>query len=344
MKQTTDADDVRHIGRALDLSSLGPAVDTNPRVGAVVTDAAGTVVGEGFHHGAGHPHAEVEALKVAGAAARGGTAYVSLEPCNHTGRTGPCTEALIASGVARVVFAQADPNPLASGGASRLRTQGINVTGGVLGDKASAINRTWTHRVRTGRPFVTWKFAATLDGRSAAPDGTSRWVTGAEARADVHALRHRCGAVIVGTGTVLADDPQLTVRDPHGTHAAQPLRVIIGLRPLPATARVLDDEAPTLVLPTQDLRAAMAQLARKGIHHALLEGGPTLAAAFLRAGLVDEVVAYVAPSLLGAGPSAVADLGIGTIADTLTLTPTDVTIFGIDVRITATPQHRSEGH
>lgn len=344
MDQATGVQDVQHVRRAITLASGGPMVDVNPRVGAVVTDAAGTVIGEGFHRGSGCAHAEVEALRAAGTTARGGTAYVSLEPCNHTGRTGPCTEALITSGVTRVVFAQPDPNPRAAGGADRLRAAGIEVTGAVLEAEASAANRTWTHRVLTGRPFVTWKFAATLDGRSAALDGTSRWVTSVEARADVHALRSRCGAVIAGTGTVLADDPQLTVRGPHRTNPAQPLRVIIGLRPLPATAQVLDDEAPTLVLPTHDLPAAMTQLAQAGIHHALLEGGPTLAAAFLRAGLVDEVVAYMAPALLGAGRSALADLGIGTVADTLRLTPTDVTVLGTDVRITATPHHHPEGH
>ena len=344
MDQATDVDDVRHVRRAIQLAHGGPAVDVNPRVGAVVTDITGMVIGEGFHRGAGSPHAEVEALRAAGTAARGGTAYVSLEPCNHTGRTGPCAEALIASGVARVVFAQADPNPRASGGANRLRATGVQVTGGVLNDEASATNRTWTYRASNGRPFVTWKFAATLDGRSAALDGTSRWVTCAEARADVHALRSRCGAVIAGTGTVLADDPRLTVRLYNGSTSTQPLRVVIGERPIPPHAHVLDDEAPTLVLQTHDVSAAMTRLSQAGIHHALLEGGPTLAAAFLRAGLVDEVVAYLAPALLGAGRSALADLGIGTIADTLRLIPTDVTVLGTDVRITATPHHHEEGH
>lgn len=344
MHQASHADDERFIQRAIRLACSGPPVDVNPQVGAVITDATGTVIGEGFHRGAGSPHAEVEALRAAGTAARDGTAYVSLEPCDHTGRTGPCTEALISSGIARVVFAQADPNPRASGGSDRLRAAGIEVTAGILENEASAVNRTWTQLARTGRPFVTWKFAATLDGRSAAADGTSRWVTCAEARADVHALRSRCGAVIAGTGTVLADDPRLTVRGRNGSPSIQPLRVVIGERAIPPHARVLNDEAPTLVLPTRDIRAAMTELAQTGVHHALLEGGPTLAAAFLRDGFVNEVVAYLAPALLGAGRSAVAGLGIGTIADTLRLTPTDVTILGTDVRITATPHHHPEGH
>jgi diaminohydroxyphosphoribosylaminopyrimidine deaminase/5-amino-6-(5-phosphoribosylamino)uracil reductase len=340
-----DPNDLRHVRRAIELAARGPVADANPRVGAVVTDRTGLVVGEGWHHGAGSPHAEIEALRAAGAAAEGGTVHVSLEPCDHTGRTGPCTAALIAAGVARVVFALADPNPPAAGGADRLRAAGIQVTGNLLPEEALALNRSWVHRVRTGRPFVTWKFATTLDGRSAAADGSSRWITGGPARADVHALRSTCGAVIAGTGTVLADDPQLTARGPDGPLARQPVRVVIGERPIPPRARVLDDAAPTLVFPTRNLAEVLTGLARAGIHHALLEGGPTLAAAFLRAGFVDEVVAYVAPALLGAGPSAVAGLGVTSIADIVRLTPTSVTVVGADVRITATP-HRfdQEGH
>lgn len=335
--------------RALALAVRGVEADPNPRVGAVVTDAAGAVVGEGWHEGAGTPHAEVVALRAAGAAARGGTAYVTLEPCAHTGRTGPCADALLAAGVARVVFAQHDPNPEAAGGAATLRsgrwpgcaggvrvTGDVRVTGGVLAHEAEQLNRTWTHRHRTGRPFVTWKVATTLDGHAAAADGTSRWITSAEARADVHALRARCGAVIVGTGTALADDPALTVRHTAGP-SRQPLRVVLGDRPLPPAARVLDASAPTLVLPGHDPADALARLAAEDVHHALLEGGPTLAAAFLRAGLVDEIVAYVAPVLLGAGAPTVGDLGLHTIGEALRLEPLDVTVLGPDVRLTARP-------
>jgi diaminohydroxyphosphoribosylaminopyrimidine deaminase/5-amino-6-(5-phosphoribosylamino)uracil reductase len=321
--------------RALELAAMGSPSDVNPRVGAVVTDAAGAVVGEGCHRGAGTPHAEVEALRAAGPAARGGTAYVSLEPCSHTGRTPPCTDALIAAGVARVVFAQTDPNPVAAGGAARLEEAGIVVQAGLLAAEAEALNRTWTHLMRTGRPFVTWKFAATLDGRSAARDGTSRWITGPEARADVHALRALCGAVIVGTGTVLADDPRLTVRDADPP-PSQPLRVVIGTRPLRANSHVLDEDASTLVLTTHDLSWALQQIGNRGIHHALLEGGPTLASAFLSAGMVDEVIAYLAPVLLGAGRGAIGDLGIDTIVDAVRLRISEVALVGGDLRITAT--------
>lgn len=324
--------------RALDAAVRGPEADPNPRVGCVVTDRDGEVVGVGHHRGAGTPHAEVDALAQAGAAAHGGTAYVTLEPCDHTGRTGPCSRALLDAGVARVVHAVPDPSAEAAGGAERLAAAGVAVQAGVLAEDAEAVNRTWLHTRRTGRPFVTWKAAATLDGRSAAADGSSRWVTGEAARADVHALRARCGAVLVGTGTALADDPALTVRDAEGrTVGRQPLRVVVGKRDLPDGARLADGAAETLHVPTHDPAAALAAVHARGVHHVLLEGGPTLAAAFLRAGLVDEVVAYLAPALLGGGHPVVGDLGGSSIGDALRLETTDVTVLGGDVRITARP-------
>ena len=337
--------------RALDAARLGPEADPNPRVGCVVADAEGRVVGVGHHRGAGSPHAEVEALAAAGGAAHGGTAYVTLEPCDHTGRTGPCSRALVEAGLSRVVFAVADPDPAAAGGATTLEAAGVAVEGGLLEDQAEDLNASWLHARRTGRPWVVAKSASTLDGRVAAVDGSSRWITGEAARADVHTLRARCGAVVVGTGTALADDPQLTVRGTEGSDAVrgtdgrgaarQPLRVVVGHRPLPAGARLLDGTAETLVLATRDPAEVLATLHARGIHRVLLEGGPTLSAAFLAAGLVDEVVAYVAPALLGAGPSVTADLGVTTIADAVRLRPTDVTVLGPDVRITARPLARS---
>jgi diaminohydroxyphosphoribosylaminopyrimidine deaminase/5-amino-6-(5-phosphoribosylamino)uracil reductase len=249
----------------------------------------------------------------------------------------------VGAGIARVVFGQVDPNPVAAGGAPALEAAGVRVQPGVLAAEAVEVNCTWTHLMLTGRPFVTWKFAATLDGRTAARDGTSRWITGPEARADVHALRARCGAVIVGTGTVLADDPQLTVRGPHGPATVQPLRVVVGRRQLPSRAHVLDDQAPTLIVESHDPREALAQVARRGIHHALLEGGPTLAGAFLKTGIVDQVIAYLAPAMLGTGQPAVGDLGIDTIVNALRLTITDVALVGTDVRITARPNPHPEG-
>ena len=323
--------------RALDLAALGPAADPNPRVGAVVTATDGRVVGEGFHRGAGHPHAEVEALAAAGQNANGGTAWVTLEPCDHTGRTGPCSRALLDAGVTRVVYGQADPNPRAAGGAGRLRAGGVAVEGGVLAEDARELNQAWTFAVTRGRPRLVWKFAATLDGRCAAADGTSQWITGPAARADVHQLRAESGAILVGTGTVLADNPSLTVRRPDGTSAErQPLRVVMGSRVLADTARVLDTAAQTVQLRERDPARALQILADRGIRQVWLEGGPTLAGAFLTAGLVDEVVAYLAPALLGSGPPAVGDLGISTIADVLRLHPYEITTLGPDLRVRAT--------
>lgn len=331
-------EEVAAMRRALVLAARGPAGGPNPQVGCVVLDAAGRVAGEGWHRGAGTPHAEPDALDQAGEAARGGTAVVTLEPCTHTGRTGPCSEALQRAGVARVVVAASDPNPQAAGGADVLRAAGVDVEIGVLAQESEQLNRRWLHAVRTGRPFVTWKFAATLDGRSAAADGTSRWITGGASRADVHARRADAGAVVVGTGTVLADDPRLTVRDDRDRDLdRQPLRVVAGLTDLPPGARVLDDAAPTLHVRSRDPHAVLAAVAEHEVRHVWLEGGPRLAAAFLTAGLVDEVLVYVAPALLGAGPSAVADLGITSMAGIVRLDVTDVAVLDGDVRITARP-------
>jgi diaminohydroxyphosphoribosylaminopyrimidine deaminase / 5-amino-6-(5-phosphoribosylamino)uracil reductase len=320
------------------VNPLGP----NPRVGAVILDPSGAIAGRGAHRGSGSPHAEVAALESAAAdAVRGGTAVVTLEPCDHTGRTGPCSVALIDAGVARVVFAQSDRTPVAAGGSGRLRAAGVDVETGVLADEAAAINPEWTFAQNQGRPFVTWKFAATLDGRSAAADGTSRWVSGPESRLDNHRERARCDAVLVGTGTVLIDNPRLTVRDEHDEplpRTAQPLRAVMGQREIPASAAVLDDTAETLALRTQNPAEALERLFQLGRQHVWLEGGPTLAAAFVRAGLVDRVVAYVAPMLLGAGRSAVGDLGIETISDALRLEVVDVTRLGDDVRLTMKPR------
>jgi diaminohydroxyphosphoribosylaminopyrimidine deaminase / 5-amino-6-(5-phosphoribosylamino)uracil reductase len=338
--------EVAAMRRALELARTpGVPLGPNPRVGCVLLDAAGAVVATGHHAGAGTPHAEVAALRQAGAAAGGGTAVVTLEPCTHTGRTGPCVEALVGAGLARVVFAQHDEDPLARGGARALRDAGIDVEGGVLVDEAVRLNQAWTFAMRHRRPLVTWKYAATLDGRSAAADGSSQWITSLSARRDVHRRRAGCDAVVVGTGTVLSDDPWLTVRDDTGDLApSQPLRVVVGRRDLPADARVLDAAAETVVLRTHDPREVLDDLFARDRRHVWLEGGPTLAGAFLRHGLVDEVVAYVAPVLLGAGRHALDDAGISTIGDAIRLDVVDVTRLGPDLRLTARPgRHATEG-
>jgi diaminohydroxyphosphoribosylaminopyrimidine deaminase/5-amino-6-(5-phosphoribosylamino)uracil reductase len=337
-----DADaELAAMRRALELGcrALG-STSPNPPVGCVVLDRAGRPVGEGHTRPPGEPHAEVVALAAAAGRAAGGTAVVTLEPCNHTGRTGPCSEALAAAGLARVVYAVPEPNPRAAGGAARLAAAGVEVAGGLLRGQAElGALEPWLGSLRTGRPFVTWKYAATLDGRVAAADGSSRWITGEAARADVHRLRAEVDAVVAGSGTVLADDPQLSVRDPDGTPAGrQPLRVVIdrGHR-VPPTARVFDDAAETLVLDNSDPAKALAVLADRCVVSVLLEGGPTLAGAFVAAGCVDRVIGYLAPALLGAGPHALGDAGIGAIAGALRLRLDEVTRVGPDLRLTARP-------
>ena len=332
----------RELGAAV-LGTTSP----NPAVGAVVLAADGTPVGEGATSPPGGPHAEVAALARAGERARGGTVVVTLEPCAHTGRTGPCADALIAAGVARVVVAVPEPTELAGGGADRLRAAGIDLVLGV--EEAEAEDgalAAWLTGVRKQRPFVVWKVAATLDGRVAAADGTSRWITGEAARAAVHRLRATCDAVVVGSGTALTDDPQLTVRDADGRATGrQPLRVVVDRRGrLPRTARVLDDAAPTHVSRAAGPAGLLAELFERDVRRVLLEGGPTLAAAFLRAGLVDEAIVHLAPTLLGAGPSLVADLGISTIADALAFSIADLIPMGGDLQIRMRPTRHTGGH
>ncbi|GAA4472840.1 bifunctional diaminohydroxyphosphoribosylaminopyrimidine deaminase/5-amino-6-(5-phosphoribosylamino)uracil reductase RibD [Rhodococcus olei] len=332
---------------AQELTALRMAVDAaervrgttspNPPVGAVILDADGAIAGIGATSPVGGPHAEVLALRAAGPRARGGTAVVTLEPCNHVGRTGPCALALLEAGIARVVYAVGDPNPSAAGGAETLRTAGVDVVAGVGADLVErGPLRAWLHRQRAGRAHVTWKFAASLDGRSAAADGTSQWITGPEARARVHAERAKLDAIVVGTGTVLADDPWLTARRPDGTLAArQPLRVVVGEREIPASARILDDAAETLVLRTRDPHEVVAALADRP--DVLLEGGPRLAGAFLAAGLIDRVQAFLSPVLLGAGAAAVEDAGVGTIADALRFERESVDTVGPDLLLNLVP-------
>jgi diaminohydroxyphosphoribosylaminopyrimidine deaminase/5-amino-6-(5-phosphoribosylamino)uracil reductase len=348
--------EVAAMRRAVALAARGlGGTSPNPVVGCVVLDADGRVAGEGFHERAGGPHAEVTALAAAGAAARGGTAVVTLEPCAHTGRTAPCTDALRAAGIARVVVAVRDPHPSAGGGAETLRAAGIAVEVGVLADEAARGNEAWLTATRLGRPHVTWKYAASLDGRVAAADGSSRWISSEDSRADAHRLRAEADAIVVGSGTVLTDDPRLTVR---GVDQRKPLlRVVVDSNAkTPPTARVLDRAAPTLVavapdadahhlpevvrLPRAagglDLRALLRALHHRDVRGVLLEGGPTLAGSFLAERLVDRVVGYLAPVLLGGGGlPALAGPGAPTLAAAPRLRLDDVRRVGPDVRLIA---------
>lgn len=292
----------------------------NPPVGAVVLDERGELVGAGATQPPGGPHAEVVALREAGPGARGGTAVVTLEPCDHTGRTGPCTRALHEAGITSVRYAQADP---VRGGSATLHAHGIETVH--TGEQVDALTP-WLAAQQRQRPYVTWKLAASLDGRVAAADRTSRWITGRPAREDVHRLRAQVDAIVVGVGTVLADDPELTTRPDPGH---QPTRVVMD-----RTGRTPEDAKvhPALVL-DQSPERALQTLHARDVVHVLLEGGPTLAGAFLERDLVDHVVAYVAPLLLGRGPAAVEVPGWGTLTDGARLRLTDVRQIGQDVRL-----------
>ncbi|MDK1361118.1 bifunctional diaminohydroxyphosphoribosylaminopyrimidine deaminase/5-amino-6-(5-phosphoribosylamino)uracil reductase RibD [Arthrobacter sp. zg-Y1219] len=304
--------------RALELARRGIR-GANPLVGALILDPAGQVLSSGFHRGAGSPHAEAAALAAAEAAGIdviGATMVVTLEPCNHTGRTGPCSQAIEKAGIARVVYAAADSTAEAGGGAAALSAAGVEAEGGLMAAEAAELNHRWIRAMGDSRPFVTVKTAQTLDGMTAAEDGTSQWITGSAARADGHGIRSRADAVVVGTGTVLADDPQLTARDAEGrTAERQPLRVVVGSRPVPDDAAIRGSDGRFLQLAEHDPAAICRKLYARGVRHLMVEGGATVTSAFLRAGLADELVAYVAPLLLGAGTSAVSGLGVHTLAD-----------------------------
>jgi diaminohydroxyphosphoribosylaminopyrimidine deaminase/5-amino-6-(5-phosphoribosylamino)uracil reductase len=337
------------MSRAIALAARGLGTTSpNPVVGCVLLSADGEVVGEGFHAYAGGPHAEIVALAQAGERARGGTAVVTLEPCNHTGRTGPCARALINAGIVRVVIAVDDPTPVAAGGAATLRDAGVRIETGVGRAEAEEGNVAWLTAVRRGRPYVTWKYAATLDGRSAAADGTSQWITSAPARSDVHKLRSTVDAIVAGVGTIIADDPQLTVRDLRDGSLAikQPWRVVVdSAGRTPATARIRDQAAPTWIATAAevgagpgghvDLTALLGELYARGVRAVLLEGGPTLAGGFLAAGLIDKVVGYIAPKMLGAGQPSLVGAGVTTIAEAIELDLTDIARVGPDLRFTA---------
>jgi diaminohydroxyphosphoribosylaminopyrimidine deaminase/5-amino-6-(5-phosphoribosylamino)uracil reductase len=333
---TASGTEIDAMRRALALAANGPT-GVNPQVGAILLSPDGDVLAEGWHRGAGSPHAEVDALsKLAPGEARGATAVVTLEPCNHTGRTGPCSRALIEAGVARVVYAVDDPGVASSGGADTLRAAGVSVVAGVLATEGRTLLDSWLTVQRLGRPHVTVKWAQSLDGRAAASDGTSQWITGPAARADVHRRRALADAIVVGTGTVEADDPSLTARAEDGSLLPhQPRPVVIGERPTPPDAAVRRHPLDPIFIDHHDLAAALGELRRLGVHRVFVEGGPTLASAFLRAGLVDEVLSYVAPVLLGGPRLALGDVGVATITAAARLSLVSVERLGDDLLLIA---------
>ena len=347
--------------RALELAERGRgSTFPNPMVGAVVLSPDGEILGEGYHSRCGAPHAEVEALGDAGERARGATVVVNLEPCCHTGRTGPCTLELARAGVARVVVAMEDPNPEVAGeGVRWLRQQGIEVEVGPMRRRAQELNRAYVHYMRTGRSLVVLKMAVTLDGRVAASDGSSRWITCSESRREAHRMRSRADCVMVGAGTVCSDDPRLTVRLEGFDPAEGPLRLAVAgpggvplkarmLRHGPPAAVALPADAPPEVvagleetaagvwrLPSEDgmvvLEALLERTATEGMGEVLCEGGPTLATALLRRGLAARGAFFVAPALLGgSGRPALDDLGVGTMEEALRMRNVRVRTLGGD--------------
>jgi diaminohydroxyphosphoribosylaminopyrimidine deaminase/5-amino-6-(5-phosphoribosylamino)uracil reductase len=316
----------------------------NPPVGAVILDRDGQVVGVGGTQPTGGAHAEVMALRRAGRLAVGGTAVVTLEPCNHHGKTPPCVDALIDAGVASVIYAVGDPNPVAAGGAARLAAAGINVIGDVQTDLVTVGPlREWLHKQRTGLPHVTWKYATSIDGRSAAADGSSQWITSEAARADVHRRRAIADAIVVGTGTVLVDDPTLTARLPDGSLTdRQPMRVVVGMRDIPSEAQVLNDDSRTMVIRTHEPAEVLRALSDRT--DVLLEGGPTLAGVFLRAGVIDRILAYVAPILLGGPITAVDDVGVPSIARALRWRYDGIERVGPDLLLSLVPRESASGN
>lgn len=331
--------------RAMDLALRAAAEGVrgaNPLVGAAIIHD-GRILAVGRHRGAGTPHAEIDALRAVrerGEDPRGATAVVTLEPCNHTGRTGPCARALVDAGIARVVYAMADPHAVASGGAVRLRAAGVETVEGPGAGRARELNERWLLATAQGRPYVTAKIAQSLDGRVAAADGTSQWITGPEARRSGHALRARADAVLVGTGTVLADDPRLTARDEHDAPLEhQPLHVVMGACPVPAGAALRD--GPWVRIADHDPARVLAELADRGVGHVLVEGGPSVTSAFIGADLVDTLVVHEAPLMLGPGAGATDPLTVGTLGEAVHWRlDGPVRVLGGDLEITLRPAPR----
>ncbi|MEN9714866.1 MAG: bifunctional diaminohydroxyphosphoribosylaminopyrimidine [Actinomycetota bacterium] len=333
------------MSRALQLALRGPAYGVNPQVGAVILDRNMNVIAEGWHEGSGTPHAEVVALAQLAMIPDGATAVVTLEPCNHTGKTGPCAQALIAAGISRVVYASSDVGDASAGGAQTLRDAGIEVIGGILKEKADEQSRVWLTSAANKRPFVTVKWASSLDGRAAAADGTSQWISGPESRNDCHERRSQVDAILVGTGTVLADNPTLTARRADGSlFEHQPIRVILGERAIPADFKIFNQQAPTLALQTRDLNQALLQLWERGVKHVWVEGGPQIASRFIAEGFADELVIYLAPMLLGGAHTALSDIGVASMPQAKHLQVKEIKHLGDDILIVAAPKPETKGH
>jgi diaminohydroxyphosphoribosylaminopyrimidine deaminase/5-amino-6-(5-phosphoribosylamino)uracil reductase len=327
MKQVLRAEAA--MARAIDCARLGLGKTfPNPIVGAVITSATGEVLSEGFHQGG--DHAEVTALNAVKELPAGAILYVSLEPCNHHGKTPPCVDAIIKSGLKKVVYAVSDPNPAAAGGADRLRAAGIEVETGIGEVQARLENRAWLTKIELGRPRITWKIASTMDGKVAASDGSSKWITGELARTDVAHMRSQFDAIITSTATVIADDPLMTSKG----FGKNPVRIVMGRTEINAGAQIMDGSAETIFIKSQNLKDLIALANERGFNQVLIESGPTFGTALLREDLIDEVVLFQAPTLLGSGTPSIGDLGITNIAGRLDFEISDVEVIGSDLKIT----------
>ncbi|MEK6648440.1 MAG: bifunctional diaminohydroxyphosphoribosylaminopyrimidine deaminase/5-amino-6-(5-phosphoribosylamino)uracil reductase RibD [Actinomycetota bacterium] len=326
-------DHQRYMLRAIALSLLGLGrTRPNPIVGAVVVDSSGLIVGEGFH--VGKEHAEVLALEATQVPLEDCTLYVSLEPCNHYGKTPPCTRAIIDSGIRRVVFAMNDPNLVAIGGAQVLRDAGIEVISDLCATASAWANRAWLHKISKGRPYFIWKIASTIDGFTAAADGTSQWITGIQARQDGHSLRAQSDAILIGTGTAIADNPSLL---PHLIDDdRRPVRYVMGKRTLPSQSQLLSDGYTTRLITSHSFAQLLDDLNDLGANQVLIESGSVLGTALMQEGLIDEIVLYQAPSIIGSGTRAIGDLGISTISAAPRWHFSQIETLGRDLKVVLT--------
>jgi diaminohydroxyphosphoribosylaminopyrimidine deaminase/5-amino-6-(5-phosphoribosylamino)uracil reductase len=324
------------MARAIECASYGLGKTfPNPIVGAVITSATGEFISEGFHQGA--DHAEVLAISGAREIPAGSIIYVTLEPCNHHGKTPPCVDAIIESGIKKVVYALSDPNPIAAGGAQRMRAAGIEVESGIGEVKARHENRAWLTKIEQGRPRITWKIASTMDGKVAASDGSSKWITGELARADVAKIRSQADAIITSTSTVIADDPLLTSKG----IGHNPVRIVMGLSEIASNSQILGSDAETVLIKSRDFKELISLASDRGFNQLLIESGPTFGTALLSADLINEIILFQAPTFLGAGKPSIGDLGIRNISGRLDFEITDVEIIGADVKITLVKSAKS---
>ena len=327
MKQKLSAEAA--MARAIDFARLGLGnTYPNPIVGAVITNATGEFISDGFHQGG--DHAEVIAINTAKEIPAGSILYVTLEPCNHHGKTPPCVDAIIKSGIKKVVYAVSDPNPIAAGGAERLRAAGIEVQSGIGEVQAQLENRAWHTKMELGRPRITWKIAATMDGKVAASDGSSKWITGELARTNVAQMRSQADAIVTSTATVIADDPLMTSKG----FGKNPVRIVMGTTEIKSGAQIMDGSAETIFIKSHGFKDLIALANERGFNQLLIESGPTFGTALLREDLIDEIVLFQAPTLFGSGTAAVGDLGITSISGRLDFEISEVEMIGSDLKIT----------